>query len=370
MPTQQEIEYYRNRYQRMNKDRFFAANIVALVTHAITQPLDLLKVRAQMLQEGKTYNGMGIQRGYNTYRLFSEINKSGAGYKTWFTSWEGFLARTFSYTTARLSCYLWFFDRLNKDPRRYARPDRQAIAGIAGGLIAGIITNPIEIVFARMQVDSIYPKNYQRGYTSFYDGLIKTAEEGALFRGSIPNGCRVAGLITGAYALHDWFKENAYYFLGNVMFNRFVATLLASAIAVGASMPFDTIRMRLYTQRPLPNGVWPYQGVTDCLSKIMRYEANIKNHGNLQSFYAGFLPYFARYFLIFFSSQYILDFYHYGHYVPELWTPATYYSPPAIAFNVYEPASLDAHRALMNRVVEDNEEFSLTTPDMSPLRVV
>lgn len=268
MPTQQEIEYYRNRYQRMNKERFLAANAIALVTHFLTQPFDLIKVRSQMLQEGKTYSGMGIQRGFNTYRIFEEINQSGAGYRYWYTSWEGFLARTLTYTTARVSCYLWFLDRLNHDPRRYARPDRQVMAGIAGGLIAGILTNPIEIVYARMQVDDIYPKEYRRNYKSFYEGFLKTAEEGALFRGCIPNGARIAGLISGAYALHDWFKENAYYFLGPIMVNRIVATLVASGVATAASMPFDTLRMRLYTQRQLPNGAWPYNGLFDCFSKI------------------------------------------------------------------------------------------------------
>jgi hypothetical protein len=35
MPTQMEVEYWRNQYQRMNKDRFFAANVMALITHTI-----------------------------------------------------------------------------------------------------------------------------------------------------------------------------------------------------------------------------------------------------------------------------------------------------------------------------------------------
>lgn len=263
MPTQQEIEFHRNKHQRMNKERFFVANILALVTHTVTQPFDLIKVRSQMIQEGRTFHGMGTMRGTNPFSIFREINKSGGSYKTWYTSFEGFFARTFAYTTARISCYLWFFDRLNKDPRRYARPDRQIMAGAAGGLIAGIVTNPIEIVFTRMQVEDLYPKGYKRGYTSFYDGIIKVAEEGALFRGAIPNGLRIAGLISGAYALHDWFKENAYYFLGNIMFNRILATLLASFVATTISMPFDTLRIRLYTQRPLPNGKWPYAGALD-----------------------------------------------------------------------------------------------------------
>lgn len=29
------VEYWRNRYQRMNKERFVAANVMALVTHGL-----------------------------------------------------------------------------------------------------------------------------------------------------------------------------------------------------------------------------------------------------------------------------------------------------------------------------------------------
>jgi hypothetical protein len=31
--------------QRMNKERFVAANGIALITHAVTQPMDLVKTR-------------------------------------------------------------------------------------------------------------------------------------------------------------------------------------------------------------------------------------------------------------------------------------------------------------------------------------
>lgn len=55
-----EIEYWRNRYQRMNMERFVAANGMALITHTLTQPMDMVKTRAMMLQEGKTQSGIGF----------------------------------------------------------------------------------------------------------------------------------------------------------------------------------------------------------------------------------------------------------------------------------------------------------------------
>jgi hypothetical protein len=41
----------------MNKERFFAANAMALITHAI---VDLIKIRSQVLQEGKMFTGIGM----------------------------------------------------------------------------------------------------------------------------------------------------------------------------------------------------------------------------------------------------------------------------------------------------------------------
>lgn len=43
MPTQMEIEYWRNQHQRMNYERFVAANGLALITHTVvsTHEFDL-----------------------------------------------------------------------------------------------------------------------------------------------------------------------------------------------------------------------------------------------------------------------------------------------------------------------------------------
>lgn len=61
-----EVEYWRNRHQRMNWERFFAANSMALVTHGLMQPLDLVKTRSQVLQEGKIFTGIGW-RGFHPF---------------------------------------------------------------------------------------------------------------------------------------------------------------------------------------------------------------------------------------------------------------------------------------------------------------
>ena len=58
------------------------------------------------------------------------------------------------------------------------------------------------------------------------------------------------------------------------MMNRLVATTVGVATAVVLSMPFDTVKTRLHTMRPLPNGVMPYENTLDCFAKMIKYECN------------------------------------------------------------------------------------------------
>lgn len=63
---------------------------------------------------------------------------------------DAFLLKTFAYTTTRVWAFCYFYDWINPDPRRIARPDYMVAAGVAGGFISGVVTNPIDLIFARM----------------------------------------------------------------------------------------------------------------------------------------------------------------------------------------------------------------------------
>lgn len=169
---------------------------------------------------------------------------AGGGYKKLFTGIDGFLIRTFGYTTARVWGFCTFYDWLNPDPRRLARPYEMVFAGLGGGFVAGVLTNPIDCVYARMQVDEMYPERYRRNYSSFYDGFIKTAQEGALMRGALANGLRIGAIAASMTSIFDWVKENAYYFFGPAWMTRFGATVAAVTVGATASLPFDMMRVR------------------------------------------------------------------------------------------------------------------------------
>lgn len=103
-----------------------------------------------MLQEGKTFIGLGMQRGWYPFQILEEMNAAKGGLARYYSTIDAFLLRTVSYTTARIWAFGYFYDKVNKDPRRMARFDYFLGAGVAGGAVAGIITNPVEIVFNRM----------------------------------------------------------------------------------------------------------------------------------------------------------------------------------------------------------------------------
>jgi solute carrier family 25 (mitochondrial oxoglutarate transporter), member 11 len=173
---------------------------------------------------------------------------------------DAYLVRTMGYTTARIWAFGYFYDKVNKDPRRMARFDYYLGAGLLGGATAGILTNPIDIVFNRMQVDELYPDAARRNYRNFLDGLYRTMEEGALMRGASANALKLGLLCSSMAGIFDLCKENSY--------NRLWSTAVACLVGTLLTMPFDMIRTRLHTMRPLPNGVMPYNGTLDCLQKV------------------------------------------------------------------------------------------------------
>jgi hypothetical protein len=221
-----------------------------------------------MLQEGKVYVGIGFQRGIHPMAIFDEIYAQGGGMRRFFTSLDGFLIRTMAYTTARVWGFLTFYDWINNDPRRTARPDYYVMAGLAGGMLAGVITNPIEMVFARQQADEMYHESYRRNYKTFTQGLMKVVDEGVLLRGAAANGLKYGALCASMTNVYDLVKENTYYWLGPSFLNRLTATTVAVGLGTVCAMPFDAIRLRMHLMRPLPNGELPYTSSWDCSVKM------------------------------------------------------------------------------------------------------
>lgn len=138
-----------------------------------------------------------------------------------------------------------------------------------------------------MQVDEMYPQQCRRNYSSFADGFIKVAEEGALFRGALANGLKLGLMLTCATGANDWMKENTYYFFGPQIMTRLAGTAGGVIAAMTLSMPLDMLKTRLHTMRPLPNGAYPYNNTLDCFAKILKFECSFDKQANFGAFYSG-----------------------------------------------------------------------------------
>ena len=119
----------------------------------------------------------------------------------------------------------------------------------------------------------MYPEGYRRNYKSFVDGMIKATDEGVLMRGALANGLKIGAICSSMTGVYDWCKENSYFFLGPSWMTRLWCTAVAAGCGVAASLPFDAVRTRMHTMRPLPNGALPYANSLDCLKKIGYYES-------------------------------------------------------------------------------------------------
>lgn len=184
----------------------------------------------------------------------------------------------------------------------------------------------------------MYPEGYRRNYKSFVDGLMKATDEGVLMRGALANGLRIGAICSSMTGIYDWCKENSYFFIGPSWMTRFWCTGVAAAVGTAASLPFDAVRTRMHTMRPLPNGEMPYLSSWDCIKKIGFYESQSRYFSNPGgSFFVGAQAYGTRLFFICYLSQFLLDYYHAGSNVSEFWQPARFNYQSGLDYDIHEP---------------------------------
>ena len=238
------------------------------------------------------------------------------------------------------------------------------MAGLGGGFLAGVVTNPVDLVFTRMQADELYPEQCRRNYRGIVDGMMRAVDEGVLLRGSLANGLRIGAICASMTNVYDWCKENSYFFLGPNWINRLWATAAACAVGVAASMPFDAVRVRMHTMRPLPDGTLPYANSIDCFTKMWHFEGNMKYHSNFGGcFYAGGQAYGARLFAICYFSQFFLDWYHGRQMCSEFWQPARFNFQGGLDYDVHEPFSDGFNKFMMSKwSIKESE--SAYSPDV------
>lgn len=103
-----------------------------------------MKTSIQIFQEGKGFPGTGFRRGLNIINVFYDFCAAGGGMIKFYSSY------CHLYNSKNIGI-LYFYDWINSHARRQSKPNFYAYAGITGGFAAGIVSNPVEIIFSRMQ---------------------------------------------------------------------------------------------------------------------------------------------------------------------------------------------------------------------------
>lgn len=201
----------------------------------------------------------------------------------------GILRQVF-YATSRLGLFELLRDELAKyRPIDFAS---RLFTGCISGGMAALISCPAEVTLVRMSNDNALPEIQRRNYKSVFNAFQRILSEegvGAFFTGAGPfvNRAMLVGAVqVGTF---DQFRESyRFYGIKNPTTNVFCASMTSGLIYALVTMPFESAKNRLATQRIDPvTGKMPYSGMVQVMRKIASTEG-------VFSLWNGFTPYYLR----------------------------------------------------------------------------
>ena len=117
MPTQTEIEFFRKKYQGFTQHKLNWGLLISIGGSLASAPFDLLKCRAQLLQEGRTHHGFSAYRGVPMFRMAYEIIDSGSGIRGLWTGFNTVVLKSFYFAAIRLYMWTMIYNKFNSDAR-------------------------------------------------------------------------------------------------------------------------------------------------------------------------------------------------------------------------------------------------------------
>lgn len=201
----------------------------------------------------------------------------------------GILRQTF-YATSRFG----LFEVIRDFVAKYRETDllSRLLSGCISGGMAAIISCPAEVTLVRMSNDQNLPLDQRRNYRGVVNAFQRImSEEGpaTFFRGSMPfvNRAMLVGAVqVGTYdQFKVWFNTLG---VKEKFSNVFCASMTSGLLYSLVTMPFETAKNRMASQKPDPaTGQLLYKGTIQTISLIA------KTNGPLQ-LWQGFLPYYLR----------------------------------------------------------------------------
>jgi solute carrier family 25 (mitochondrial oxoglutarate transporter), member 11 len=260
---------------------FFCGGLSACIASTVVHPLDLAKVRLQLL------NSSTVKPSFVT--LLSSMIKE-EGIMSIYAGLSASYMRQAIYGTARIGLHRTFSDMLiERNNGKALSFGAKVGSGMLAGSIAVMLGTPCDVALVRMQGDSMRPVNQRRGYKNAIDAVVRVArEEGVavLYSGLLPNILRGMSMNAGMLACYDQAKEMICEFItmedpGHAtMKTRMMASIIAGFTASLFSLPFDLVKSRLQDGGR-------YKGVADAAITILMKEGPL-------AFWTGLLPYYMR----------------------------------------------------------------------------
>jgi solute carrier family 25 oxoglutarate transporter 11 len=266
---------------------FINGGTAGMVATAVIQPIDMIKVRLQLV-------GQGARIGPNPtpISVTKEIIAAGKVLGL-YTGLSAGLLRQAVYTTARLGFFAKFTNVLTTRAKHKGNKIgfvERAGAGLSAGGLAAMLGNPADLALIRMQSDGLNPLAERKNYKSVVEALtsiVKSEGVVALWAGAAPTVARAMALNFGQLAFFSEAKQQ----LNDTSLTPTAQTLTASAVAglfaSFFSLPFDFVKTRLQKQQKAPDGTFPYRGMGHCFVKAAREEGPL-------CFYRGFNTYYVR----------------------------------------------------------------------------
>jgi len=262
---------------------FATGGIGGIGAWVIVHPFNTVAVRMNLATASGNSEGLGF------VPFFQQIVKRDGAMSLYKGLSAGIMRQVF-YATSRLG----LFDVMRDALAKYREIDvwSRLAVGVASGACAAVISCPAEVSLVRMSNDSALPPELRRNYKSVVDAAVRIAREEGIFaywRGCMPFVNRA--MLVGACQVGTYDQLKATFNKLGVtgkFSNVFCASMTSGLFYASVTMPFETAKNRMASQRPDPlTKLLPYRSTTQTISTIAKTEGVL-------SLWNGFWPYYLR----------------------------------------------------------------------------
>ncbi|KAL4225977.1 hypothetical protein ACF0H5_013964 [Mactra antiquata] len=258
---------------------------------AVTNPIDVIKIRMQLEKEMSEQKGLSHLKGryYDGWlkgcgKIVHDEGIRGL-YKGLFPS----LLREGSYSTIRLGAYEPFKKLFGATDPAHTPLWKKICAGAISGAIGSSIATPTDLVKVRMQAEGKLKDGEIKRYTSTFSAFKDIFRESGirgLYVGVGPTVKRAAILTATQIPAYDHSKHiilNAGLMEEGIPLHV-TSSMIAGFCAALTSSPVDVVKSRVMNQCQVTK---PYTSSFDCFFKTIRTEGPL-------GLYKGFIPNWMR----------------------------------------------------------------------------